>query len=181
MPIIAKKAKSNFTPCPEGLWQAVCCDVVDKGMEPTAYGPKHKIQIRWLCDAQPPRTDGKPHMVSGKWNLTMGKKSKLRAMLQVWIGKNFTEDAAYRFDIESVIGMAAQVQVAHGEGEEGPYAFAQVVLKAIPGMPRVQIPSDYVRECNRPGYQAPKIEEVQEEELEPEFDPFAEAEETTPF
>jgi hypothetical protein len=33
MSIIAKSNKKDFTPAPEGLHSAVCCDVVDLGLQ----------------------------------------------------------------------------------------------------------------------------------------------------
>lgn len=162
MAIYAKKPKSTFDPCPEGLWPGVCIDVVDKGMVATDYGPKHKIQIRWVADAEPRRADKKPYMVTGKFNLSMGKKSKLRPALELWRGRPFTDDQAFNFDIETLIGAPCQLQVAQKQGDDGPYAFVQVVLKATNGH-RVSVPTDYVRECKRPGYQAPDVPEEIEE------------------
>ena len=58
MSIIAKKELSTFTPAPEGLHQAVCCDVVDLGLKNTPWGDKHKIRIVWVTTrgGRPPRT-----------------------------------------------------------------------------------------------------------------------------
>ena len=36
-----------FTPAPEGLWNAVCVDVIDKGMVDGQYGQKHKCRLLW--------------------------------------------------------------------------------------------------------------------------------------
>ena len=87
MAIIAKKEKSSFTPAPEGLWPGVCCDVVDKGMVPTQYGDKHKVQLRWLVNAVPQREDKKPHMISKSYTLSLHEKANLRLMLEVWRGQ----------------------------------------------------------------------------------------------
>ena len=167
----AHKPKSNFEPCPEGSWPAVCVDVVDKGMQDSQWGPKHKIQIRWVADAEPKRTDKKPYMVSKKVTLSMGKKSNLRPMLEIWRGKKFqTDQEAYDFDVEALIGAPCQLQVCQEQGDDGPYAFVQAVFKAFPGGPRVAMPKDYVRECNRPGYIAPDVPEEEQPAPEPETD-----------
>lgn len=180
MPLYAKKPKSTFDPCPEGLWSGVCIDVVDKGMCPTDYGPKHKIQLRWVADAEPRRKDGKPYMVTGKFNLSMGKKSKLRPALELWRGKPFTDEEAFKFDIETLIGAPCQLQVAQKQGDDGPYAFVQVVLRAANGH-RVSMPSDYVRERDRPGYKAPVVEEEEEVPVEPQYDDQAITDDDIPF
>ena len=48
--LIAREPASRFTPCPEGLHQAVCVDVEDCGVCETPYGPKHKVQLRRFPD-----------------------------------------------------------------------------------------------------------------------------------
>src|ERR1700677_1679847 len=112
MTIRAPKQK-KFAPTPEGLWPAVCIDVVDMGMVPTSYGPKHKIQFRWLADATPKREDGRPWFVSKKYNNSMHEKAELRKMLELWRGRKFTKEEIDELDYESVLGARCQLQVAH--------------------------------------------------------------------
>jgi hypothetical protein len=166
MPLYA--SKKTFKPAPEGLWAGVCIDVVDKGIVPTQWGPKHKVQFRWVVSAEPKRSDGKPHMVSMSYPISMDERSNLRKMLETWRGRAFTAEELKKFDLESVLGAPCQIQVAHDTGNDGdPYAFPQVVMRAGSG-PRVQAPNDYVRECNRPGYKPPVIpdDDSQEQPLE---------------
>lgn len=47
MSIMAKKPESDFEPCPEGLHQAVCVDVIDRGVQPTKWGEKHQVTLVW--------------------------------------------------------------------------------------------------------------------------------------
>ena len=47
MPIIAKRPESNLAPCPEGLHQAVCVDVVDLGIQQTPWCDKHQVRLVW--------------------------------------------------------------------------------------------------------------------------------------
>jgi hypothetical protein len=167
MAIIARKEKSNFTPAPEGLWPGVCCDLVDLGLVETQWGKKHKVQVRWLVDAKPARNDGKPHMVSKKYTLSLHEKANLRQMLEVWRGKKFTDAELDGFDLECLLGIQCQVQVAQGQGDDGPFSFPQVVLKANGGR-KVEIPKDYVRAKDRLDYVEPECEE---EGLPPAFEP----------
>ena len=169
MSIIARKDKGNFIPAPVGLWPAVCCDVVDLGMVPSQWGPKHKVQIRWLVAAEPKREDGKPHMVSKKYTLSLHEKANLRQMLEVWRGKKFTDEELNGFDLEVLLKAPCMLQVAHETGQDGSeYAFPQVVLKAGNGMRQVEIPSDYVRAKDRPDYKQPQMEEESSSEFAPE-------------
>jgi hypothetical protein len=185
MSIIAKKEKSDFIPAPEGLWPGICCDVVDKGLQPTQWGEKHKVQIRWLVTALPKRDDGKPHMISKTFTLSLHEKANLRLMLEVWRGKKFTEDELGGFDLEKLVGLPCSIQVAQEKGNDGAmYAFPQVVLRATPNGTKVFIPPDYVRAQNRPDYKAPKG--AQSAVPVDDDDPFGGAlpmteDETTPF
>ena len=56
MPIYARKKETEFSPAPEGLWPAVCVDVVDLGIVQTPFGPQEKIQIRWQLEEKDPKT-----------------------------------------------------------------------------------------------------------------------------
>lgn len=181
MPIYA--SKKTFKPAPEGLWDGVCIDVVDKGMVPTNYGPKHKVQFRWVVNAEPKRSDGKPHMVSMSYPISMDERSNLRKMLELWRGRKFTPEELKKFDLETVLGAPCQIQVAQDMGNDGdPYAFPQVVMKARSGAPKVQPPADYVRECNRPGYKAPEVlEEAEEPNIETDWNTDLSQDEALPF
>lgn len=149
MAIMASKQK-KFAPAPEGLWPGVCCDVVDKGLVPTPWGAKHKVQLRWLVDAAPRREDGKPHMISMSYTLSLHEDANLRKMLEVWRGKKFTEDELQGFDLEKLIGVHCQIQVASDKGKDGDtYSFPQVVLKAQVNQGKTVIPADYIRQAER--------------------------------
>jgi hypothetical protein len=166
MPLYA--GKKTFKPAPEGLWDGVCIDVVDKGFVPTQYGPKHKVQFRWVVEATPKRSDGKPHMISWSYPISLDERAGLRQMLETWRGRAFTKEEVKKFDLETVLGAQCQIQVTHKEGTDGdPFAKPQVVMRAKAGV-KVLAPPDYVRESERPGYKAPAIpdEDSQEQPLE---------------
>jgi hypothetical protein len=177
MPIYAKK--KTFKPAPEGLWDGSCIDVVDKGIVNGKFGPAHMIQYRWVVNAEPRRTDGKPHMISKSYPNSLHEKSNQRKMLETWRGRKFTPEELKKFDLESVLGAPCQIQVAHDTGDDGDaYAFPQIVMRSKPGAPRVICP-DYVRECERPGYKPPTMPE--EEEEIPEEPVYQSQDEDIPF
>lgn len=35
----------DYVPCPEGLHSACCVDVVDRGLEQTPWGERHKVML----------------------------------------------------------------------------------------------------------------------------------------
>lgn len=153
MPIVAKDKKKEYSAAPEGLWPAVCVDVVDLGVEDSQWGEKHKIQLRWILDEKEAGSDpktNKPFMVSRKLTLSLADKSHLRPLLEAWRGRKFSREELEGFDVETVLGANCQVQIIHNVGGEGDvYANVQAVVPAAKGGTKLRIPSDYVRMCER--------------------------------
>ena len=149
MAIIAKNKKSDFTPAPEGLWQAVCVDVVDKGMQKTPWGENHKVDIRWVISETMVNT-GQPFMVNKRYTLSLHEKSNLRRDLEMWRGKKFTGDESDAFDLERLLGANCQIQVIHNSSDDGTvYANVQAIVPAGRGSTKIPIPSDYIRAKDR--------------------------------
>lgn len=148
MSIIAKENKVEYSTAPEGLYQAVCCDVVDLGMVTDEYGQRHKIQIRWQLEDLDPKT-GKPFLMTRKYTLSLHKKSALRPMLETWRGKKFSNEELDGFDIERLIGVNCQIQVLHNIATDGKtYANVQACMTAAKNSPKLEV-RDYVRVADR--------------------------------
>ena len=164
MSIIAKKEKKSYSAAPEGLHAAVCCDVVDLGDVETAFGPKHKVEFRWMLEEIDPKSN-LPYMVTARYNLSLHEKSRLRPMLEGWRGRKFTEEELEGFDLESVVGANCQIQVIHNLGDEGQlYANVQVVIPPAKGAPKLTINRDYVRVALREKNRAAE-EQVEDEDV----------------
>jgi hypothetical protein len=149
MAIIAKKKKTEFTPAPEGLHAAVCCDVVDLGLQQTPWGEKHKVEIRWQIEEVNPDNDNKPFLVSKRFTLSLHEKANLRSTLEAWRGRKFTEEELDGFDLEKLIGAVCQVQIIHNAVDEGQvYANVQAVVPAAKNAVRLRV-RDYVRVIER--------------------------------
>lgn len=145
------KGSGDFTPAPEGLWQGVCVDIVDKGMVQSAmYKPRHMIQLRWVVDADPKLPDGRLHIVSRMFGYTLaGENNKLRPFLEAWRGRAFTKEELQGFDPEKLLGVNGQVQIIHHEHKGNTYANVQAVMALGKGMTKMNIPEDYVRQEER--------------------------------
>ena len=151
MGIIAK-AGPTFVPAPEGQFPAVCADVVDLGMVTTEWnGSKrtaHKIRIVFLISEQ--TDDGRPFTVSQLFTLSLSEKANLRKFLESWRGRAFTAaELTDGFDIEKLLGADALVQIVHAQKGDKVYANIATIMKAMKGMDKVTIPSDYVRAKDR--------------------------------
>jgi hypothetical protein len=148
MPIIAKENKTEYSTAPEGLYSAVCCDVVDLGVQTSPWGEAHQIQIRWQLEDLDPKTN-KPYLMMRKYRLSLHKKSALRPMLETWRGKKFTPEELEGFDIERLIGANCQIQVLHNIATDGKtYANVQACMTAAKGASKLEV-RDYVRVAER--------------------------------
>jgi hypothetical protein len=167
MSIIAKKNKSEFTPAPEGLWQAVCIDVIDRGIEKTPWGEAHKVEVRWALEDKDPKTE-KPFMLIKRYTLSLHEKANLRRELETWRGKKFTSEELEGFDLEKLLAVNCQLQVIHNVKDGGEcYANVQAIVPAPKGVIKLAIPHDYIRMCDRD-----KVRNGQEPEITDDDIPF---------
>jgi hypothetical protein len=147
--IIAKCNKRDFTPAPEGLQSAVCCDVLDLGVQQTPWGDSHKVEIRWQLEDRDPKS-GKPFMVVQRYTLSLHEKSRLRPMLEAWRGQKFRAEELEGFDLERLIGVNCQIQIIHNIKDGGEvYANVQAVVPPAKGAPKVSISADYIKVAER--------------------------------
>jgi hypothetical protein len=153
MPIIASANESkSFTPAPEGVHQAVAVDVIDVGFKPNPFKPgteQHKIDIAWQINEA--REDGKRFVVYKRYTLSLHEKASLRHDLEGWRGRPFTVTELAGFDVESIIGANALINVQHNKSADGTRTYANVmsVMPLLKGMPKI----------GPEGYERPKKED----------------------
>lgn len=147
MPIYASKPKVEYSTAPEGLFTAVCIDVIDLGIVESGFGPAHKVRIKWAIDEKDEK--GRYFFVSQSYRLSLHEKSNLYKILVAWRGKKFTTEELEQFDLERLIGAPAQIQVQHNLTDSGTYANVVAVVPAARGAVKMSVPSDYVREAER--------------------------------
>lgn len=152
MPIIATASADgrSFTPAPAGVHQAVCVDVIDKGVLDVTWQGKtkkqHKIDIVWQIDEA--RDDGKPFLVYKRYTLSLSEKATLRKDLESWRGRTFTRDEEMGFDVETVIGANCLLNIQHNTRGDKTYANVVSIMPLARGMGKMQA-RDYVRVKDR--------------------------------
>lgn len=158
MAILAKKTGNDgdFELCPVGLYDAVCVDVVDLGLETTTWQGKtksqHKVRIVWLLGKV--QSTGKPFQAMKKYTLSLSDKATLRADLESWRGKPFTEEELNGFDLERLIGAPCRILINHYQGK-GDGKTRHGVQSLIKAEGKVNInTAGYVRKKDRPSTQA---------------------------
>ena len=159
MAIIAKESTRVWTQAPEGLHQAVCCDVVDLGLVKTEWGEKPKVRLVFQLALfaedgvelyNPDFTEvDKRFEVNRPFGLSLSEKSLLRPFLESWRGRKFTKEELEGFDLEKLIGVNCQVQIIHNITDQGKtYANIQAVVPLGRGMAKIHA-QDYVRVQDR--------------------------------
>lgn len=146
MPFMVSAGDSkSFTPAPEGTHQAVCVDVIDKGMHPNQFragAMQHKVDLAWQLTEL--RDDGKRFIVYKRYTASLQEKATLRKDLQSWRGRPFTRDEEVAFDLESIIGANCLVNVQHKAGKDRTFANVVSVMPLIKGMARI-VAQEYER------------------------------------
>lgn len=153
MGIIAREPEGkHFNPPPEGIHVACCCDVVDLGLADHGFGEKHFVELRWQLEDADAET-GKRFIVRRRYTNSLSEKASLRKDLETWRGKKFTKEELAGFDLERLIGVAAQVQIVHRLSEQGKtFANVSAVIPTGKGQKNPGI-VDYTRQAARPSAQ----------------------------
>jgi hypothetical protein len=152
MPVRVRNTQAEFTPAPEGLHRAVCCDIVELGLQDTPWGKKRKIEIRWQIDEM--MENGKPFLVTKRYGASLHPKANLRIDLESWRGRPFTDKEAEDFDLEVLLGVNAQLNIIHNKTEAATWANVKAIVPGSKGVAPLEV-SDYIRVCKREGYEPP--------------------------
>lgn len=132
---------SDFAPPPAGSHVARCYRIIDLGTQTSVWKgsekKQRKVLISWeLPDALIPdgKLAGKPFSVSERFTASIGEKSKLRAVLESWRGRQFTKEEEARFDMKNIIGAPCVVNIVHANNNGKVYANIASIMPLLPGM-----------------------------------------------
>ena len=138
----AKGSSGDFQPVAAGTYTAVCDIVADIGLqEGTTLYPKSRRQVYLRFELPAERVefekDGKksegPAVIGKMYTASMHEKATLRAHIESWRGKAFTDDEAGDFDVASVLGKTCVVSVTHSSKDGKTYANITAIGKAMKG------------------------------------------------
>ena len=135
----------DYKPVPPGNHRGVCSMVVDLGnqrVQSQMYGEKIKPQVyvAWeLPDEEITWTDRDgnertgPMRIGKTYTVSLHENANLRADLESWRGRPFTEAELDGFDIAKLAGAPCLINVAHKQGNNGK-TYANVV--AVTPLPK---------------------------------------------
>ena len=171
MPIVASEgSRKEFHLLPADTYQAVCNDVHDIGFQKTVFNNEekiqHKIVVQWEVSELIPNGEyeGKRFVISKRYTLSLHKKATLRAHLEAWRGKVFTDDELKGFDIEKLVGVNCMLSVIHNQSGENTYANVGSVSKLMKGLtPMIpenerKIP-DWIKKLQDKAVQDPQLDD----------------------
>lgn len=132
MALIAADNGGSFKPVPQGVHMARCYRVIDLGTQETNYQgelkAQRKIIIGWELFGEDEAgealttDDGKPMTISKRYTLSLSRNARLRADLESWRGRAFTDQELRGFDVGNLLGVYCMVNVTHDSRDGKTYS-----------------------------------------------------------
>ncbi len=140
----------DFKKVPAGTHIGRCFRLVDLGTQEVVYKGDHKqqrkIMVSWELfgeddEGQSLTTDdGMPLVISKRYTSSLSDKARLRADLEAWRGRGFTDDELRGFDVEALLGKFCMINVIHNTNDAGKTYANIVSITPIPGALRNSLP-----------------------------------------
>ena len=122
MPLQVSDTSSSFELPPPGVHPARCFRLVDLGTQCSTWQGQTKrqakISLGWELLGDERMADGRPFIITRRLTASLGEKATLRSLLQSWRGRAFTPEELKGFNLSSIVGCYALLNVVH-ESREG--------------------------------------------------------------
>ncbi len=129
MAITAKtNSKSNKVEIIEaGSYPATCYSMIEMGTNEEVFQGETKMVNKVRITFELPtelvtfneERGPQPRVISKEFSLSMHEKSNLRAFLESWRGKSFTENEASAFDVTKLLGVPCLLSITHKTAKNG--------------------------------------------------------------
>lgn len=125
--LTAPKTERTFEGVPAGTHLATCYQLIHIGTinEPYQGQPREISKIRLTFEfPHETRTfkegeSEKPLVLSEEYTLSMGERANLRKFINGMLGKNMSDEEAYAFDVESLVGKSCLLTVIEKPNSKG--------------------------------------------------------------
>ena len=121
----------NFEKHPPGIWQAVCLDVIDLGMQWTEFQGKRKLvrKLMLVFETEHVGADGKRGIVTKKFTASLYPNAKLTGFLGQWRGRQIVPGD--NVDLKKLPGTCCTLVLSHQQSLSGrTYVSIDAVSKA---------------------------------------------------
>lgn len=127
---------TEFELPPAGATAARCAAVIDLGSQQSTYQGETKTQAKILLtfELAELRSDGTPHRVSRRMTASLHKKAQLRAFLEQWRGRAFTDEELRAFNVGKLLKAPCLLNLVHIERAGKQYANILSVSPVPKGM-----------------------------------------------
>jgi hypothetical protein len=121
---VSTENTGTFELPPAGAVAARCCRLIDLGSQESTFegktSLKRKVLLSWeLAEL---RSDGTPFQISRRFGLSLHENAALRAFLQAWRGRPFTDEELAGFDLRKLINAPCLLNIAHTSRNGKDYA-----------------------------------------------------------
>jgi hypothetical protein len=129
MSFFVENKGGSFESTPPGLHLARCYRIIDLGTQKSEYLGQvkmlRKIMLGWEIHGQDDSgkalkmQDGRPFAMFKNYTLSWSDKANLRADLQSWRGKPFSQEEMRRFDLKTILDAWCMLNVIEKQGNDG--------------------------------------------------------------
>jgi hypothetical protein len=144
MSFIVEDTGGSFESTPSGMHLARCYRIIDLGTQKSEYLGQvkylRKVMLGWEIhgtdDAGTPlkMKDGRPFAMFKNYTLSWAEKANLRADLQSWRGKPFSQEEMRRFDLKTILGAWCMLNVIEKQGNDGKMYVNVTGITPVPSM-----------------------------------------------
>lgn len=110
----------DFEQAPTGTHIARCYQIIDIGTHHGDYQGKpvvrNQVIVRWELPNEVMET-GDPFIASRFYTNSLGEKANLRADLEAWRGRSFSEEELNGFDLMNILGKPCQLSIIDKNGK----------------------------------------------------------------
>ena len=145
MGLIAKKPEgADIEPIEAGPHQAICIRYYDLGTQYYAWEGKditaRKVMVMWEIPDSRIEIEGNdlPRAISREYTLSLHKKATLRADLESWRGKTFSESELDGFNLDKILGTNCMLNIIHKITDKGTFANVAGVMPLMKNMKKRQ-------------------------------------------
>lgn len=127
----------GITPMQSGTYNAVCCGLIDLGVQYFEYmgigQRKSQLLLVFEFPDEQIEVDGEllPRNLSQKFNKSCNEKSNFRKTLTSWRGRDFSDDELNDFDLSRLVGVPATVSVSTKESGGKTVSYISAITKPM--------------------------------------------------
>jgi len=120
--ILTQTINTTYVPHPEGIYAAVCVDLIDLGMETSTYEGVTKTQpkLRLVFETN----EGEPRHIGKKFTASMHQKAKLTEFLGKWRGRSVAPGE--QVDLSRLMGANCTLVISHSQSQDGTRIYAGI-------------------------------------------------------